>query len=156
MNAPTQSLKPKKNRPNQAARRKARKFAMQALYQWHVAGADLSQIEAEFLADNDMSRVDIEYFRDILYGVPRKVGELDEKLKPIVERELTELTPVELAILRLGAYELLHRLDVPYRVVLNEAVELAKNFGATDGHKFVNGVLDRLAQRMRVVEVENH
>ena len=143
-----------KNRPNPTARRKARRFAMQALYQWQVAGANLQQIEAEFLADNDMSKVDIEYFRDILYGVPKSVSELDEQLAPILSRRIEGITPVEQAILRLGAYELNHRIDVPYRVVINESVELAKLFGATDGHRFVNGVLDQLAQKVRVVEVK--
>ena len=143
-----------KNRPNPTARRKARRYAMQALYQWQVAGADLRQIEQEFLADNDMSKVDVEYFRGILYGVPKMVSDLDEQLAPIIGREIEGITTVEQAILRLGAYELNHRIDVPYRVVINESVELAKLFGATDGHRFVNGVLDQLAQKVRVVEIK--
>jgi len=142
------------NKASPAARRKARHFAVQALYQWQLAGADLAQIEAEFRADNDMSKVDMEYFHDILHGVPRDKSLLDEKVSPLlVDRRLDEMTPVELAIVRLGAYEMMRRIDVPYKVVINEAIELAKTFGATDGHKFINGVLDKLAQRERSVEI---
>ena len=136
-----------------AARRKARHYAIQALYQWQLAGADLSQIEAEFRTDNDMSKVDLEYFHDILHGVPREKTLLDEKVAPLLDRRMDEMTPVELAIVRLGAFEMLRRIDVPYKVVINEAIELAKTFGATDGHKFINGVLDKLAQRERSVEI---
>ena len=136
-----------------AARRKARRFAVQALYQWQLAGADLSQIEAEFRADTDMSKVDMEYFHDILHGVPRDKSLLDEKVTPLLDRRMDEMTPVELAIVRLGAYEMVRRIDVPYKVVINEAIELTKTFGATDGHKFINGVLDKLAQRERTVEI---
>ena len=142
------------NKASPAARRKARHFAVQALYQWQLAGADLAQIEAEFRTDNDMSKVDMEYFHDILHGVPRDKSLLDEKVSPLlVDRRLDEMTPVELAIVRLGAYEMMRRIDVPYKVVINEAIELAKTFGATDGHKFINGVLDKLAQRERSVEI---
>ena len=136
-----------------AARRKARRFAVQAIYQWQLAGANLAAIEAEFRTDNDMSKVDLEYFHDIMHGVPREKSELDKKIEPLLDRRLDELTPVELAILRLGAYEMVHRIDVPYKVVINESVELAKTFGATDGHKYVNGILDKLAQRDRMVEI---
>ena len=142
------------NKASPAARRKARHFAVQALYQWQLAGADLAQIEAEFRTDNDMCKVDMEYFHDILHGVPRDKSLLDEKVSPLlVDRRLDEMTPVELAIVRLGAYEMMRRIDVPYKVVINEAIELAKTFGATDGHKFINGVLDKLAQRERSVEI---
>ena len=142
------------NKASPAARRKARHFAVQALYQWQLAGADLAQIEAEFRADNDMSKVDMEYFHDILHGVPRDKSLLDDKVSPLlVDRRLDEMTPVELAIVRLGAYEMMRRIDVPYKVVINEAIELAKTFGATDGHKFINGVLDKMAQRERSVEI---
>lgn len=136
-----------------AARRKARRFAVQALYQWQMAGAALAQIEAEFRTDNDMSNVDVEYFHDILHGVPRDKSVLDDKIQPLLDRRMDEMTPVELAIVRLGAYEMVRRIDVPYKVVINEAIELAKTFGATDGHKFINGVLDKLAQRERAVEI---
>lgn len=136
-----------------AARRKARHFAVQALYQWHVASTDLARIEAEFRADNDMSKVDVQYFHEILHGVPSDKSMLDEKIKPLLDRRLDEMTPVELSIVRLAAYELIRRVDVPYKVVINEAIELAKTFGATDSHKFINGVVDKLAQRERAVEI---
>ena len=137
-----------------AARRKARSFALQAIYQWHMAGADLAKIEAEFRADNDMSKVDLEYFHEILHGVPRELAALDNIIKPLLDRESEDMTPVELSILRLASYEMIHRIDVPYKVVINEAVELAKSFGATDGHKYVNGVVDKIAQQVRTVEVK--
>lgn len=136
-----------------AARRKARHYLVQALYQWQLAGADLAQIEAEFRTDHDMKKVDVEYFHSILHGVPKEKSTIDEKLAPLLDRRIDEMTPVELAILRLSAYEMLYRIDVPYKVVINEAVELTKTFGATDGHKFINGVLDKLAQRERTVEL---
>jgi N utilization substance protein B len=101
-----------------------------------------------------MSKVDLEYFHDILHGVPREKSELDDKFLPFLDRRLDELTPVELAILRLSTYEMAHRIDVPYKVVINEAVELSKTFGANDAHKYVNGVLDKLAQRERMVEIK--
>ena len=137
-----------------AARRKARSFALQAIYQWHMAGADLAKIEAEFRADNDMSKVDLEYFHEILHGVPRELAGLDKIIEPLLDRNSEEMTPVELSILRLATYEMIHRIDVPYKVVINEAVELAKSFGATDGHKYVNGVVDKVAQQVRTVEVK--
>ncbi len=137
-----------------AARRKARSFALQAIYQWHMAGADLAKIEAEFRADNDMSKVDLEYFHEILHGVPRELSALDKIIQPLLDRDSEELTPVELSILRLATYEMAHRIDVPYKVVINEAVELAKSYGATDGHKYVNGVVDKIAQQVRTVEVK--
>lgn len=136
-----------------AARRKARHYAVQALYQWQMAGADLINIETEFRADNDMSKVDVEYFHDVLHGIPREKKRIDEKVAPLLDRRIDEMTPVELAIVRLGAYEMIYRVDVPYKVVINEAIELTKKFGATDGHKFINGVLDKLAQRERQVEI---
>jgi len=137
-----------------AARRKARSFALQAIYQWHMAGADLAKIEAEFRADNDMSKVDLEYFHEILHGVPRELSALDNIITPLLDRNTEDMTPVELSILRLATYEMIHRIDVPYKVVINEAVELAKSFGATDGHKYVNGVVDKIAQQVRTVEVK--
>jgi len=138
-----------------AARRKARKLALQALYQWHMAETAVHELEAQFLTDNDMSKVDKEYFHEVLHGVPANKSVLDEEITKFIDRDLTKLTPIELAILRMGAYELKHRIDVPYRVIINEGVELAKSFGATDGHKYVNGVLDKLAQQLRIPEVNS-
>ncbi|EQL39034.1 transcription antitermination protein NusB [Pseudomonas aeruginosa VRFPA03] len=132
-----------------AARRKARSLAVQALYSWQIAGQPLHEIEAQFRTDNDFSEVDGAYFHEILHGVPRQKSELDSTFEPCLDRPLAEIDPVELAILRLSTYELRNRIDVPYKVVINEGIELAKTFGATDGHKFVNGVLDKLAPRLR-------
>lgn len=135
-----------------AARRKARRYGLQALYQWQLAGAALSDIEAQFLADNDMSKVDRDYFHALLHGVPADVGALDESLRPFLDRRVEELSQVEKVILRIGAFELKSRLDVPYRVVINEGIELAKVFGAEESFKYVNGVLDKLARRLRSAE----
>ena len=125
-------------------------MAMQALYQWELTSSSLVAIEREFREDNDMHKVDAEYFSELLHQVPAMKTELDERLKLLLDRDISELTPVELTILRLGAYELLERPDVPYRVIINEGVELAKIFGATDGHKYVNGILDKLAGEVRL------
>ena len=135
-----------------AARRKARRYTLQALYQWQLAGAALNDIEAQFLADNDMKKVDRAYFHALLHGVPAQITALDEALRPFLDRRVEELSQVEKAILRMGAFELKERIDVPYRVVINEAIELAKTFGAEDSFKYVNGVLDKLARRLRSAE----
>lgn len=138
-----------------AARRKARKMALQALYQWHVADTPVHEILAQFHIDNDMSKIDQEYFSEVVRGVPSNKAELDADIEKFIDRELKSMTPIELAILRMGTFELKHRIDVPYRVIINEGVELAKSFGATDGHKYVNGVLDKLAQSIRIEEIKN-
>lgn len=147
---------PKAPKGKIAARRQARSLAMQALYSWHIAGQPLNEIEAQFRVDNDFSTVDGAYFHEILHGVPRLKTEIDDAFLPCLDRALEEVDPVELAILRLSTYELMNRVDVPYRVVINEGIELAKVFGATDGHKFVNGVLDKLAPRLRAAEVRGN
>jgi N utilization substance protein B len=126
---------------------------MQALYSWHMAGQQLNEIEAQFRVDNDFTAVDGAYFHEILHGVPRQKSEIDGAFEPLLDRPIAEIDPVELSILRLSTYELKNRIDIPYRVVINEGIELAKVFGATDGHKFVNGVLDKLAPRLRADEV---
>jgi N utilization substance protein B len=136
-----------------ARRRKARHYAMQALYQWHMADSPVAVIEAEFRTDYDFTHVDGEYFHDILHGVPATVDELESLFAPLLDRQLDELDPIERTLLRMGTWELKQRIDVPYRVVINEAVGLARKFGATDGHKYVNGVLDRLARELRSLEV---
>ena len=137
-----------------AERRKARHYSMQALYQWHMAGAAVSDIEAEFRADYDFSHVDLEYFQDLLHGVPACVDELDDALAPMLDRKVDDLDPIERTLLRMGMYELTRRIDVPYKVVINEEVALAKKFGATDSHKYVNGVLDKAARQLRKVEID--
>lgn len=140
---------------NASARRKARRFAVQALYQWQIAQETLSTIEAQFRTDNDMKKVDGEYFHELLHQVPAHLTELDECVAPALDRPMEQINPVELAIFRIAIYELKYRIDVPYKVVINEAIELAKVFGATDSHKYLNGVLDKLAPQLRVAEVQN-
>ncbi|MGY2290095.1 transcription antitermination factor NusB [Pseudomonas sp. SDO528_S397] len=147
---PADAGKPSKNEK----RRAARQLATQALYQRHMAGASLNEIEAQFRVDNDFSTADITYFHDLLHGVHANLAEIDAALTPCLDLTLEELDPVELAVLRLSTWELLKRVDVPYRVVINEGIELAKVYGSTDGHKFVNGVLDKLAPRLREAEVK--
>ncbi|MEH6389911.1 MULTISPECIES: transcription antitermination factor NusB [Pseudomonas] len=144
---------PAAGRPKASARRKARSMAVQALYSWQIAGMPLSDIEAQFRTDNDFSKVDGAYFHELLTGVPRNLTELDGYLDSVLDRPVKDIDPIELAVLRIGVYELSKRIDVPYKVVINEGIEMAKIFGATDGHKYVNGILDKLAPRLRSVEV---
>ncbi len=128
-------------------------MAVQALYSWQIADQPVSDIEAQFRTDNDFAKVDGAYFHELLTGVPRNLTELDEHLGLVLDRPVKDVDPIELAILRIGVYELTRRIDVPYRVVINEGIEMAKTFGATDGHKYVNGILDKLAPRLRSAEV---
>ncbi len=137
-----------------AERRKARHYGMQALYQWHMASAPLNDIEAEFRSEYDFNHVDLEYFQALLHGVPARVDELEATLEPLLDRKLSDLDPIERTLLRMGTFELAHRPDVPYKVVINEAVSLTKKFGATDGHKYINGVLDKVARELRKVEID--
>lgn len=139
-----------------AKRRVARTLLMQAIYQWQVAGQSLNEIEAQFRTDNDFDGVDGEYFTAGLRAIATGKTELDALFADYLERPVHELDPVELAILRLSSWEMSQRIDVPYRVVLNEGIELAKSFGATDGHKYVNGVLDKLAAKLRSAEIQAH
>lgn len=136
-----------------AQRRKARHYAMQALYQWQMAGSKPSVIEAEFCTDNDMTHVDVEYFHDILSNAPKQSSTLDSHVEPLLDRKLSELDPVSLSLLRMASYEFIHRIDVPYKVIINEAVALAKKFGPTDSYKYINGILDKLSVTLREAEV---
>lgn len=135
------------------ARHKARSRAVQAIYQWQLSGNNVREVEEYFLAEQNMKKTDMELFTELLHGVPANLTELDEAISPILDRPLDEVDPVEKAILRLGCFEMMKKLDVPYRVIINEAVELAKEFGAEDGHKYINSILDRLAIRLRGDEV---
>jgi N utilization substance protein B len=130
-------------------RSRARQFALQALYQWQLTGQDVGAIEEQFLADEALAKADVGLFVDLLRGVPGRLRELDAALAPLLDRPIGQIDPVERAVLRIGAFELSRHLDIPYRVVINEAVELAKVFGAEQGHRYVNGVLDKLARRLR-------
>ncbi|MFV0476694.1 MAG: transcription antitermination factor NusB [Parahaliea sp.] len=135
-----------------AERRKARHYGLQALYQWYMAQAALNEIEAEFRTDYDFSHVDNDYFHAILHEVPAQIDELEAIFTPMLDRSLKELDPIERSLLRLGTWELARRIDVPYKVSINEAVSLAKKFGATDSHKYINGVLDKVARQLRQAE----
>lgn len=136
-----------------SGKRKARKLALQALYQWHMAGSDLHEIEAQFRTINNMDKVDCDYFCRLLYGVPEHVQDLETRLAPYVDREISGLNPIELTTLRMGAFELVHCPEIPYKVVLDEAISLTKEFGSQDGHRYVNGVLNNLARQVRLVEI---
>jgi len=136
------------------ARTNARKAAVQALYQWQMAGQDLSEIERQFLEEERLKDAQKSYFVELFYGVPKNLDAIDRVLSEFVDRPVDAIDPVERAILRIGVYELLHRLDMPYRVVLNEGINLAKYFGADGSHKYVNGILDKVAQQKRAVEIK--
>lgn len=135
------------------ARRKARRALVQAVYQWQMAGGSTAEIEAEFQGNGSLDKADGEFFVELLRGVMLNCPDLDEALEPGLDRPLGELDNVERAVLRIATRELATREDVPYSVVIDEYVELAKLFGAEEGHKFVNGVLDKLARTLRPVEV---
>jgi N utilization substance protein B len=134
------------------ARSLSRKLAMQALYQWQLTGQGCVDLRHQFAAEDGYSDADAGYFEGLLRGITESGAALDAELGTLVDRPVTQLDPVEHAILLIGLYELANCPDVPYRVVINEGVELAKRFGATDGHKFVNAVLDRAARVHRRTE----
>lgn len=143
------------NAMSPSARRKARHYAMQGLYQWKMSGNSVNVIEASFRTEYDMKNVDVAYFHELLHQIPARLDEVQAVFTPhLQERSDEELDPITEALLRLASYELKYRIDVPYKVVINEAVALAKKFGATDSHKFVNGVLDRAAAANRALEVK--
>ena len=129
-----------------AMRHKARHFAMQAIYQWQLTGMSPTEIEQQFLEDQPVKGADLSYFHDLLTGVATNSKELDAVFAPHLSRPLDDLDPVDKAILRLGTFELLYRQEVPFRVVINEAIILAKEFAEQDSHKFVNGVLDKVVK----------
>jgi len=133
-------------------RARARRRALQAVYAWQVSGGNAQQVIAQFAHEQAHEIADLGYFEDLVRGVMQHTAQLDEALTPYLDRTVEEVDPVERAVLRIAAYELLHRIDVPYRVVLNEAIETAKRFGAEHGHTYVNGVLDRAALEWRAAE----
>ena len=139
--------------PRKSSRRRSRELALQGLYQWQLARKDPKVIAAELAEAEDFDKSDVAYFRALLNGAIDHAPELEAEMAPFLDRKVDELSPIERGILLLGGYELKRQLEVPYRVVINEAVELAKVYGGTDGHKFVNGVLDKLAARLREIEV---
>ncbi len=123
----------------------ARWRVLQALYQWQLAGHAIKTIEEQFLETQDMRKVDILYFQQLLHGIPQQLNLLNGMIKPFIDREVEQLDPTERAILYIGCYELYFCKDIPWRVVLNESIELAKKFGADKSHKYINGILDRVA-----------
>jgi len=131
------------------ARRRARECAAQALYSWQLSKNDITDIQSYFLSEQDMKEVDINYFGQLLFGVAVDTAALDRLMAPYLSRQIEDLGQIEKAILRLAVFELSQRDDIPYKVVINEAIELAKIFGAEDSHKFVNGVLDKIAPIIR-------
>ena len=134
------------------ARSWARRYAMQGLYQWQLTAQDIGIIDAQFLSGQDMGKADLVYFQELLQQIPLRLDVIDEAIQPYLDRPVNQVDPVERAILWLAAYELLYRPELPYRVILNEAVELAKRFGAEQGHRFINGVLDKAAHKLRAHE----
>ena len=141
--------------PAKNSRRRARQAAVQALYQWQLTEQSPEQIESHFISDHELNGVDIEYFHHLVLEIPLHQHELDDHLLPYLERTIGEVDPVERAILRIGVFEFEFHPEIPYKVILNEAVELAKTFGAEHGHKFVNGVLDKVAAKLRAVEMKS-
>ncbi|KLD65092.1 transcription antitermination factor NusB [Dyella japonica] len=135
-----------------AARSRARRRALQALYAWQIGGSRMNAVIEQFRHEQDMEVADLEYFEDLLNGVERNVKTIDEAIKPYVDRDVEQIDPIERAALRLATYELKYRPDVPYRVIINEAIEVTKRFGADHGHSYVNGVLDKLAGVLRTTE----
>ena len=121
-----------------------------------VTGQDVEEIYEQFLVERNMTKVNVDLFRELLTGVTKELDKLDEKIQPYLDRNISEVDPVERAVLRLGTYELMFKLDVPYRVVINEALEAVKTFGAEQGHRYVNGVLDKVAQELRQLEVKRN
>ena len=138
-----------------AARSRARRRALQALYAWQLSGSHMNAVIEQFRHEQDMEMADLDYFEDLLHGVEKNLDVLDGALRPHLDREVAQVDPIERAALRLAAYELKFRPDVPYRVVINEAIEVTKRFGADHGHSYVNGVLDKLAGDLRAVEKQH-
>lgn len=137
-----------------SARRKSRELAFQGIYEWLLSGSDPGAIEAFLRERYPTIKLDEAHFESLLHGALRDAGALDALIQPHIDRKTGELSPVEHALLLLGAFELQQHVDVPYRVVINEAVELGKVYGGTDGYKYVNGVLDRIAAQLRPIEVQ--
>ncbi len=143
------------NPTSKMARRRARELALQGVYQWLLSGNTMSTVQRHLEAESEsLDKTDRELFVSLLRGAIGSADELRDCFEPLLSRPVAELSPVEHAILLLGTHELRHNIDTPYRVVINEAIELAKGYGGTDGHKFINGVLDKLAARLRPEEVE--
>jgi len=138
-----------------SARHNARSYVIQALYEWLISGNNIQSIKTHFLNDYDFDKTDKKYFSELLKSVIEKYELLDQNLLPYLDRALKELDPIELCVLRVAMFELIEQPEIPYRVIINEAVELAKKFGVTGGHKYVNGVLDKAAKKLRANEYQS-
>lgn len=137
-----------------AARSRSRRRALQAIYAWQLAGAPIESLLAQFRSEQDMEIADLAYFEELVSGVVTHCAQLDEGFKDYLDREVAQVDPIERAVLRIATYELIYRHDVPYRVVINEAIETTKRFGADHGHSYINGVLDKAAARFRAAEAQ--
>ena len=146
--------KPMRRTPAKSQRRRSRELALQGLYEWLLSGAEAATIDAHMREHEGFEKCDSAHFDALLYGCIAEAADLDAVLARHVDRKTTELSPVEHGVLLIGVYELKHCIDIPYKVAINEGVELAKAFGGTDGHKYVNGVLDKAAGDLRPVEVQ--
>jgi len=146
--------RPARRTPAKSQRRRSRELALQGLYEWLLSGADPASIDAHMREHEGFDKCDSVHFDALLHGCIAEAADLDAVLARHVDRKTTELSPVEHGVLLIGVYELKHCIDIPYKVAINEAVELAKSFGGTDGHKYVNGVLDKAATDLRSAEVQ--
>lgn len=144
----------KKSAGQNQARRYARERALQALYQWELSGGDVSSVRQEIIDRQEMSLVDEDYFIILFDGIAKDPDAIDEQILPALDRPISDLDPIERCVLRISVYEFVHRLEIPARVVMNEAIEITKRFGADQGHKYVNGVLDKLAVALRPLEMQ--
>lgn len=135
-----------------SSRHLARRAVVQALYQWEMTQQSRLEIEKYFLSDDNQKKSDTEYFQELIREIPRIVAEIDESLAPYIDRNIALVDPIERAVLRIAAYELLHHPEIPYRVVLNEAIELSRTFGSENSYRFVNGILDKMGANIRSIE----
>ncbi|GMR01022.1 MAG: transcription antitermination factor NusB [Gammaproteobacteria bacterium] len=147
------SKKTAANKSVASARGKSRRLAMQAIYQWQMTGDNISDIKQQFFDENNMAKLDPDFFSEMVSGVASSISELDPLLEKYMPRTIESVDPVERSILRLATYEFINRFDVPYRVVLNEAVNIAKEYCAENSHAFVNAVLDKVAKEIRHLEI---
>jgi transcription antitermination protein NusB len=134
-----------------SARHKARSLALQAIYQWQLNAEPIDYIASQYTDNANPKKVDLAYFSELLRGITTQTENIDNEMTPLLDRKITDLTSIELAILRMAIYELQNRLDIPYKVIINEALELTKEFGAQDAFKYVNGILDKIAHKVRVL-----
>jgi len=141
------------NRELIRGRQNARKILIQALYQWHMNASEIAELQAQYLSVNNPDKFDTQYFLDLLKSIILEQPEIDERVAQYLDRPIQMLNPVELAILRLGCYELKHCMEIPFRVVIDEAIALSKTYGATEGHRYVNGVLHQVAKELRPLEL---